>query len=65
MIDSSTNIYQLAQSASEAKYAQQLQTALLKKSKDVQEQQGEAALKLINSVPVPTAKSGNELNVVV
>jgi proteasome assembly chaperone (PAC2) family protein len=54
MLDSVSSIAALATQMSTQKTAQQVEVAVLAKAKEMQEQQGQNALKLLESASVPT-----------
>jgi hypothetical protein len=54
MLDSVSSIAALATQMSTQKTAQQVEVAMLVKAKEMQEQQGQSALKLLESASVPT-----------
>ncbi|MDT4332773.1 YjfB family protein [Methylomonas sp. MED-D] len=54
MLDSVPSIAAFATQLSNQKTGQQLEVAVLNKAKELQEQQGQAALKLLESAAAPT-----------
>lgn len=57
MLDSVSSVASLATQMSTQKTAQQLQVAVLNKAKELQDQQGKAALQLLESAKVPATTS--------
>ncbi|WP_026602912.1 YjfB family protein [Methylomonas sp. 11b] len=55
MLDSVSSIAALATQMSTQKTAQQVEVAMLVKAKEMQEQQGQNALKLLESASVPNS----------
>lgn len=62
MSDSISSIASLSTVMQQQKTAQQLNVAVLNKAQDIQKQQGEAAIKLLESAS-PAAPSSNSIDV--
>jgi Putative motility protein len=54
MIDSLSGVANMAVALQQQKLAQQIDVAVLKKNQDIQEQQGQAALQLLESAKITT-----------
>jgi Putative motility protein len=54
MVDSISGVANMAVALQQQKLTQQIDVAVMKKTKDIQEMQGQSALQLLESVKIPS-----------